>query len=341
MRQEQTTILFIQELYEGSVSSGKISQAQLKKVYKLSGDASTRSYFRIKTDNQYYVACLDNPVDGDTDHYPFLKIQKFLEKQGISVPRIYDYDLKKGYLLEQDLGDITLLKKLALVENSQEEKGLYTEVLDLLIKMHQIPKDDANTVLSKSFDRYNLEFEIDFSISYFLKHYLNIESSSLLTKVKKLFEPIIAKLISKPFIFTHRDFHSRNIMCVDKELILIDFQDARWGLPQYDLVSLLEDCYYSIESRNRNQLIRYYWENMQGFLPGQENFEEFIELYKAMAIQRIFKAIGSFSYIYHHRKDIRYLKYIGYAMENLKKHLLYNDEYSELRKTLLNLYYEN
>ena len=35
--------------------------------------------------------------------------------------------------------------------------------------------------------------------------------------------------------FTHRDFHSRNIMQLnDGELALIDFQDARLGSPIYD-----------------------------------------------------------------------------------------------------------
>ena len=60
-----------------------------------------------------------------------------------------------------------------------------------------------------------------------------------------------------------------------------------------------------------------------------------------MAIQRVFKAIGSFTYIYHTRKDERYLKYIGFAMEKIKVYLLSNPKYDKLRTLLISVYYES
>ena len=71
------------------------------------------------------------------------------------------------------------------------------------------------------------------------------------------------------------------------------------------------------------------------------DFQKFNKLYDEMAIQRVFKAIGSFSYIYDKRKDIRYLKYIGFAMEKLKRIFLRNPEYNELRKLIFKHYYES
>ena len=48
--------------------------------------------------------------------------------------------------------------------------------------------------------------------------------------------------------FTHRDFHSRNIMQLnDGELALIDFQDARLGSPIYDWASICFDSYVPID----------------------------------------------------------------------------------------------
>jgi hypothetical protein len=46
---------------------------------------------------------------------------------------------------------------------------------------------------------------------------------------------------------------------VGGEQIVIDFQDARMGTPLYDLVSLLEDCYYQINEANKKELIEYYY----------------------------------------------------------------------------------
>src|SRR5690606_14878399 len=120
----------------------------------------------------------------------------------------------------------------------------------------------------------------------------------------------------------------------------IDFQDARMGVPQYDLVSLLEDCYYKIDEKNKEKLIDYYVSEIGLERLGQSK-EDFTSLYNAMTLQRVFKAIGSFAYIYEGRKDLRYIKYIGYAMERMRVYLLKKPEYSNLRKLLFTTYYAN
>ncbi len=60
-----------------------------------------------------------------------------------------------------------------------------------------------------------------------------------------------------------------------------------------------------------------------------------------MAIQRVYKAIGSFAYIYADRKDLRYVKYIGYAFEKVRAIMLKHDEFAKERKILASLYYAN
>jgi hypothetical protein len=60
-----------------------------------------------------------------------------------------------------------------------------------------------------------------------------------------------------------------------------------------------------------------------------------------MAIQRVFKAIGSFAYIYADRKDIRYLKYIGFAFEKVRNIMFRHEEFLKERKILAGLYYAN
>jgi aminoglycoside/choline kinase family phosphotransferase len=130
-------------------------------------------------------------------------------------------------------------------------------------------------------------------------------------------------------------------MVKNNKYIFIDFQDARWGIPQYDLVSLLEDCYYDIKEENRQKLKRYYFDNLDAAIHGQKSYEEFEVLYQDMTIQRVFKAVGSFCYIYNWRKDDRYLKYIGFAMEKIRRTMMDNPRYAELKTKLFQNYYAN
>jgi hypothetical protein len=149
------------------------------------------------------------------------------------------------------------------------------------------------------------------------------------------------RLSAQKMVITHRDFHSRNIMVKDNKYVFIDFQDARWGIPQYDLVSLLEDCYYDLKEENRQKLKRYYYDNLDHSIHGQKTYEEFDSLYQDMTIQRVFKAVGSFCYIYNWRKDDRYLKYIGFAMEKIRRTMMDNPRYAELKTKLFQNYYAN
>jgi aminoglycoside/choline kinase family phosphotransferase len=130
-------------------------------------------------------------------------------------------------------------------------------------------------------------------------------------------------------------------MIKNGEQVVIDFQDARMGTPLYDFVSLLEDCYYQIDQTNKEKLIQYYYNEFFKKFDSKKSFSEFMYLYDMMAIQRIFKAIGSFAYIYADRKDLRYVKYIGYAFEKVRVIMFSHDDFLKERKILSSLYYAN
>jgi len=180
------------------------------------------------------------------------------------------------------------------------------------------------------------------TIDYFFIKNLSIK----LGQKKKVFfvnqfDQICAELASLSRVLCHRDYHSRNIMIKDSDPVIIDFQDARFGIRQYDLVSLLEDCYYELFDENVDKLKKYYWENTKKSGDIQSSFEKFCYYYDLMAIQRTFKAIGSFSYIYHQRKDKRYLKYISHSMEKLKRFLLKYEKFHHLKQQIFEIYYAN
>lgn len=344
MKPEQSERFFVESLFKKSLENKKIENCNLTEVEKLTGDASTRRYYRVETNNDSYVVCLADPIIESRDKSPFVQVHSALISNNVRVPVIHDSDLKKGYLLEEDLGDITLLQHLAGIDDHDEEFEIYKKSIDELIKIHSIDIDkyQSESFTKLAFDEEKLMSEVLFSIKFFIKRFLGCELSLAdEATIVSGYLDICKKIEAEKMVLTHRDYHSRNIMIKNGEQVVIDFQDARMGIPQYDLVSLIEDCYYEIDSDNAEALRKYYWDNCSCNSFFDHSYERFIYFYDLVAMQRIFKAIGSFGYIFAGRDDVRYVKYIGYGMEKLRSIFLRHDEYKNLRKTLSRIYYAN
>ncbi|MDD0854788.1 phosphotransferase [Halobacteriovorax sp. GB3] len=333
MKLEQSERLFVEELFEQSVKK-KGDLGELKDVIRLTGDASTRRYYRIETSKKSYVICIDGPSDKDCD---FDQMQCLLEEHGVRVPMIHDKRNEFGYLLEEDLGDVTLLSKLAGIDK-EEEFVLYKKAIEELVKIHSIDIELNAPFRERYFDFDKLNQETNMTHNYFVLQYLKNTNEQDQVTVKEEFEKINSYLEQGKQVVCHRDYHSRNLMLKGNEMIVIDFQDARIGLPQYDLVSLLEDCYYKINEDNKAKLIRLYIDRMNF---SEDDLEEFYRAYDYSALQRIYKAIGSFCYINFERKDSRYLKYVGYSFEGMKTILQRRPELNDLYISLSKIYYES
>jgi aminoglycoside/choline kinase family phosphotransferase len=343
MKPEQAERFYIEELYNKTQEKDILKDQKLEEVDKLTGDASTRRYYRIFTVKESYVVCLDNAFDDVMEKHPFLSVQQFLLENNIRVPQIIDHNLSRGYSLQEDLGNETLLLKLSTLTSKKEEFDIYKKIVDQLLELHRIPKSLVNNpnLFQLKFDFQKYMDETKFTFKYFMNFFNKNLDESLINDLEALFAPVMLRLAEQKMVITHRDFHSRNIMVKNKNYVFIDFQDARWGIPQYDLVSLLEDCYYDIQDENRTILKRYYYDNLDPAIHGQKSFEHFLELYDDMLIQRVFKAVGSFCYIYNWRKDDRYLKYIGFAMEKIRRVMMDNPRYADLKQKLFQHYYAN
>jgi N-acetylmuramate 1-kinase len=343
MKPEQAERFFIEELFNKTQDRNILKEEVLEEVDKLTGDASTRRYYRIFTNKDSYVVCLDNPFNDEIQKHPFMSVQQFLFENKIKVPDVLDHNLSRGYLLEEDLGNTTLLQFLSTVNSTEVEFEVYKTIIDQLLELHRIPAGNVVNphLFQLKFDYQKYMDETRFTFKYFLNFFHRNQDENLITELEGLFDPIMQRLAAQKMVITHRDFHSRNVMVKNNNFVFIDFQDARWGIPQYDLVSLLEDCYYDLDEGNRQKLKRYYFDNLATEIHGQKSFEQFEELYQDMTIQRVFKAVGSFCYIYNWRKDDRYLKYIGFAMEKIRKVMMSNPRYETIRKKLFEHYYAN
>lgn len=311
------------------------------RIRKLAGDASLRRYFRVQHAEGSFVLMTAEPFDPAA--YDFLLVRAHLEKCGIPVPRVLAVDGPKGAILLEDLGDRTMLHQLGETEGDETEMRLFRESLDLLASFH------SRTAVKKgekpvpgyglAFDEEKLLWEVDFTLEHLFGSYLKRAISAAEREaIRAPFVDICRRLAAEPRVFTHRDYHSRNVMiAAGNRMVCIDFQDARMGLRAYDLASILRDSYYQLSEEKVYALVDHYY----GLIPAAERQEKahFVKMFDLMSIQRNFKAIGSFTSFYGKRNDAMYIRFVGNTFENIRRNLAKFPEYQELRKLLFQYYY--
>lgn len=319
--------------------------SSLSAVTRLPGDASTRRYYRLESEGERYILMKIDPFPEQGGRLDFLEMQEHLVSAGIDVPRVLASDAHRGFILLEDLGDVTLLRKLQEVCTPEVERHLYERVIDSVVDLQvkASPKGKPSGVQAYGlfFDHKKLMWEVNFTIEHFYQTYLarKMGEEDLRVLIEG-FSEICDRLAAEPVVLAHRDFHSRNIMITpDDRLVMIDFQDARLGPKQYDLASLLKDSYYQLEEAQVDRLIDYYIARYEAVGGERLDRAAFREVFDLMGVQRNFKAIGSFASFLNRRGNATYLKYIGNTFENIRRALLRHPRYSRLREVLFHYYY--
>ncbi|MDB3892880.1 phosphotransferase [Candidatus Thioglobus sp.] len=259
---------------------------------KASDDASFRRYFRIERSNLSFIA-MDAPPDKENSEI-FVKIAKLLRLNGIYAPKIIDQDLQQGFLLIEDLGSITFLQAL----DKSNTLNLYRMAIDELIKLQTI---DWHKQALNHYDESLLKAELQLLVEWYLPK--NIEQP-LLNQLHQLFNELVQNSLNSPQVFVHRDYHCRNLMITNNKLSVIDFQDAVVGSNSYDLVSLLKDAYYELETSELHTLLTDYHTQAKIAI----SFNEFEKQFDLMGLQRHLKILGIFKRLSIRDGKHQYLK---------------------------------
>ena len=322
-RPDQRVSAFLQQRY--GAGAGALS------VHALSGDASTRRYYRVFEDGRSLVLAL-NPEPFEPDALPFLVMRNLLAGWGVPVPEVSAVDGRRGILLQEDLGDLSLQECLKSASPSARQE-LYRQALDQLVVTQREASraPQRATCFQIAFDFEKLSWEMHFFWKHFLEGYRKIE----LTVEDRMmvadgFHRLCAEISSWPRVLTHRDFHSRNLMSHREQLFWIDFQDARMGPATYDLASLLRDSYVDLDEEfiaDRAEEFR------QRAVPGEAR-DTFRRRFELMSIQRNLKALGTFGYMGAVRGSRVYLPYIPRTLANARRNLVRYPELSGLHRAL-------
>ena len=306
------------------------------RVLALAGDASSRKYYRVIRDQESSVLMYWEPFD--KDKYPFLSVLNHFSKNHVHVPEVLHYSEADGLVLLEDLGDLTLERKFWENQSHEMALGYYRMAIDELIKIHFHCTRDRSpcTAFDIEFDTEKLLWEMKYGLDNLILGVCQFEmSATAKDQLVDLFRSLCDIIAKEPKFIAHRDYHSRNLMIKLDRMRVIDFQDARMGAMQYDLVSLLRDSYVNMSDSMAQALLEDYLDKGREFLPPGFSREQFDYIYELQTIQRCFKACGSFASFYNQRKDTRYLKYLSNTLRRVLKSVTEFPEYKMFSDVLI------
>lgn len=293
-----------------------------------SADASFRRYFRVDATDGSTLIVMDAPPPQE-DVRPFVKVAGLFGATGVTVPTILAQDVERGFLLLSDLGNTTYLKQL----NADTAHKLYLDAIDALVLLQAQSRPGQLPV----YDRELLHRELMLFPDWYLGKHLNATLDDKQTAdLNKVFDILLANNLAQPQVYVHRDYHSRNLMVLDKgNPGILDFQDAVYGPITYDLVSLLRDAYIQWdEEMVLDWAIRYWERARRAGLPVSHDIDTFYRDFEFMGLQRHLKVLGIFARLYHRDGKDGYLNDIPLVMEYTRKTAYRYKEFAPLVKLL-------
>jgi aminoglycoside/choline kinase family phosphotransferase len=313
-------------------------------VVRLAGDASSRAFFRVSHPGGTVVAvrypwpfsvddgsklrfdrwCEESPGEGRltfaNDPLCHLEMTALLARFGVPVPDVVAVADREGILFVEDAGD-ALLQTWYRGASPAEGEAAYERAVDI-IALVRAATDAAvaeGTVGGRlAFDADKLEWELEFFRANCFERFLGAPLDSAHDDdVRGECRLLAADLAARPRVLCHRDYHARNLLVLPgaptrEALVVIDFQDARLGPLTYDVVSLLEDPYAALGEDLRERLLGRFVEASiaDGSWPGEGAFREEYDL---MTVQRLLKAVGTYTHQAAARGKVDYVPYIAPA----------------------------
>ena len=264
-------------------------------------EASRRRFYRLRLGKTSIVAMVyPEPAPGDVER--FLAVHDLFRKSGLRVPRIHDV-LDDQVVLQEDAGDL-LLQKAWRQGGAGQRLRLLNECREILRKLAAVPPGLAVSRL----DQARQKWEMDFFLSHFFPRFRvrPWRADDLRVELQRLVETL-----APADTFAHRDFHSRNLLVLGREIVIVDFQDSLLAPRYYDLVSLAFDSYLDL-GMSRGRLFL----NLAASSDDRE-----LRQVRLTALQRNIKALGTFAYQTYANNHPAYARYIPRTLRHVQSHL--------------------
>ena len=279
-----------------------------------SSDAGSRSYWRLASQPTSIV--MDAPP-ADNDLRAWLTMHALLATGGVRVPEVLAHDFEQGFALLEDLGAATLLD---CVRADNANRWFDAAITQLLRLQAIAPPPDL-----PAYDTPLLQRELGLFADWFVGRELGLVlDSAERAGWQSVCHFLVEQAVAQAQVLVHRDFMPRNLMPVDDELAVIDFQDAVRGPIAYDPLCLFRDAFVSWPDAQVDAWLKSYHTRAgkAGLpVPAWTSFCRDVEL---IGVQRHLKVLGIFARLKHRDAKPKYLRdaarFMAYLEAVLPRH---------------------
>ena len=258
-------------------------------ILPLSGDASFRRYFRVRSRGRDAIL-MDAPPPHE-DPRPFLAVAEWLNAHGFAAPMIHAADPEAGLVLLEDFGDARMRE--AVDADAPAIDRLYGAAVDVLVALADAPAGPF-----AAYDRDTLQREAALFVDWYCPAVgIEVDRAGYV----EAWDAVLGRAAAARPVTVLRDYHAENLMLVggNGSLGLLDFQDALVGHPAYDLVSLLQDARRDVAPETEQAMLaRYRAATGAG--------DDFMGAYHVLGAQRNAKIIGIFTRLWRRDGKPRY-----------------------------------
>ncbi len=326
-------------------------EAEIVAVEPLVGDASSRSYLRLRLrgggpQSVVVMVLADSALPLSSEELsvfskpltelPYVNVDRFLRPLGIRIPDLYYDGQKEGFLLLEDIGN-TPLREAVQDCSEADTEALYRQAIDQLLLL-QIPgtrkHDPACIAFQQRFDRRLFVWEFEHFVEWGLEKRAGKPLPEADANVlRPLFEDIAGRLDRAPAFLNHRDYHSWNLFVHDQEIRVIDFQDALLGPATYDLATLLNDrdTPSVIPPRLEHKLVEYYYDAWHQAGGDTLSHDAVWQEYNLCLLQKACKVVGRFYYLELEKHKTGYSRYIPPTLATIRRTLERLPQYRSLQ----------
>ncbi len=293
-----------------------LSESASLEFLPLGGRGSDRVFYRLKWNQRDTVILVHyDPVRLENSYYA--DIASFLHDIDIPVPRLIGHDPTRCFIVMKDLGDTDLWSlRNAPWETRQVH---YQKALTIIHRLHSFRTDNFpsdRVRLMPRFDPDLYRWERDYFRENFVKGICGIRlDGSFEGELERELSGLAGRLSETRPSLVHRDLQSQNVMILNEEPYLIDFQGMRFGSLLYDLGSLLSDPYAGFSEGEVDELLSFYY----GLAKRDSNWPAFRKSFWEASAQRLMQALGAYGFL-GLKKGLRaFLDHIPAGLRNLRR----------------------
>lgn len=286
--------------------------------HPITGDASSRRYFRLKKDGcSPLILMID--VAGDTDR--FALVSRALCDWGLTAPHIYFHCSAAGIMVISDLGTTDFAAHIA--SHPADEVTLYRATTDVLRILHDSPK-------TLPLNRITPEVAADM-IGLATEHYATQQHSG--APLRDAMLRAYTNFVDPDPHLALRDFHAENLIWRparegNNRVGLLDFQDAVYAPAGYDLMSLLRDARRDVSPAVADEMMAQFCTQIGKNLPDMSAH------LACVSVQRNLRVLGIFARLAKQDGKVKYLSLLPRVWGHLIADLAH-PTLSDLRKVVI------